>query len=456
MRCALHLTLADMELVLIHPLCIHTLLRQILLPDYRSEDKRLMELTPVKIRGRHSSTKSKQALVRSKRPADEPATAIGTTSQAKHPRKTKSKFKETIAAMPALEGLPQELLEIVFLYSMNISLPRTSRTLGHKLSSRAVTMEYTMRSFFHTVNHDSNLSDPKRRMRTMPASVDQFSNDKDQKRKSELRLQSDILSCRFYTFEFFMAYVQRARDSIVKQRGEAWEKTGVTVHGTEDFDGLWPFKFEKVAYLSFAEGFHIPEKLLHGPWTTDKASLLFVLVSLNGRIDWEGSMSGETARTGLKEAIKDSNERAVAALSVLLGVPKAITTDMLRYAVINCDCSIAILRHLLFNAQILAHEVSREVLDFYDPSIWAWADIHGEKGRTLKYMLKNAADFTLEFYFEENVDWTKIVSFPYSGSKFDTRTTLDAHIIQELLQNLYKNYGRKITRRRVMPYSEGR
>jgi hypothetical protein len=62
-------------------------------------------------------------------------------------------------------------------------------------------------------------------------------------------------------------------------------------------------------------------------------------------------------------------------------------------------------------------------------------------------MLKKAEAFDLEFYFEDNADWTRIVSFPYAGSKFDARTTFD-DMIRELLMNLYRNYGKKITRSR--------
>jgi hypothetical protein len=286
-----------------------------------------------------------------------------------------------------------------------------------------------MRSFFYTADHQTNY--------------------RDRKRTSDAKLQSEILTCRFFTYEFFLAYVQRAHDAMVKLRGKAWEKTGVQVHGVHDFDGLWPMSFTKIPYLAFAQSFHVPERLLHGPWTKDKASLLYVLVSFGGEIDWEGSMAGETAKVGMREAIKEGNEHAVAALAVLLGVPKAITTDMLRYAVLNCGCPINILRHLLFNVQILSHEVSKEVLDYHDPRIWAWADVHGEKGAMLKDMLRKADAFDLEFYFEDNADWRKIVSFPYGGSKFDTRTTFDDDMVRELLQNLYRNYGRKITRRRV-------
>jgi hypothetical protein len=241
--------------------------------------------------------------------------------------------------------------------------------------------------------------------------------------------------------------VDRAHDAMIKLRGKVWEKTGVEVPGVREFDGLWPYQFTKIPYLSFAAGFHVPEKLLHGPWNKDKASLLYVLVSLNGEIDWAGSLSGETAKIGMREAIKEDNERAVAALSVLLGVPKAITTELLRYAVVQCDCPINILRHLLFNTQILAHDTSKDTLDFHDPKLWAWADANGGKGDLLKDLLRRADAFDLEFYFEEEADWRKIVPFPYGGSKFDARTAF-GDVVRELLINLYQNYGRKITGQR--------
>jgi large subunit ribosomal protein L14e len=87
------------------------------------------------------------------------------------------------------------------------------------------------------------------------------------------------------------------------------------------------------------------------------------------------------------------------------------------------------------------------VLNFLDTRLWAWADANGNKGDVLKHMLRKADTFDLEFYFEDS-DWTKIVPFPYSGSKFDTRTTFDV-VVRELLMNLYWSYGRKITRRRT-------
>lgn len=387
-----------------------------------------LHLTPVKIRGK--KRKHTPILIAANNISSTPA------SRANHHRakKIKKLRKQTVAAMPTLLGLPQELLEIIFLDSMNISLPRASPLLGRKLSSRAVTLEYTMRAFFHTVDHTTNY--------------------RDRKKNSDRVLQSQLLSCRFFTWDFFLKYVDRSHDAMIALRGKAWEKTGVEVPGVRQFDGLWPFRFTTIPYLAFADGFHVPEKLLHGPWDEGKVYLLYVLVSLSGEIDWEGSLAGETAKQGIREAVAEGNERAVAALSTLLGVPKQIDNGLLRYAVLERGCNITIMRHLLFNAQILAQGVSKDVLDFLDTRLWAWADANGEKGDVLKYMLRKAEAFNLEFYFEEDSDWTKIVPFPYSGSKFDTRTTFDV-VVRELLMNLYWSHGRKITRRRTREVESG-
>ncbi|KAJ4381220.1 hypothetical protein N0V86_003569 [Didymella sp. IMI 355093] len=391
-----------------------------------------LHLTPIKIRGKkrkntHPSIPANAISSSSSTPS------IAQPQQARHKKLKKRLHKHTVAAMPTLLGLPQELLELIFLHSMNTSLPLASPLLGRKLSSTAVTLEFTMRTFFHTVDHTTNY--------------------RDRKKRSDARAQSDLLTRRFFTWDFFRKYVQRSHDEMVKLRGKAWEKTGVEVPGLNMFDGLWPFRFMKIPYLAFADGFHIPEKLLHGPWDEDKTNLLYVLVSLSGEIDWQGSMAGETAKLGIRGAIEQRDERAVAALATLLGVPKQIDTGLLRYAVVECGCNVNILRHLLFNAQILAQNVSKDQLDFLDTRLWAWADAHGEKGGVLKSMLKKANSFDLEFYSDES-DWTKIVPFPYGGSKFDTRTTFD-DVVRELLMNLYWSYGRKITRRRTRQRESG-
>lgn len=315
---------------------------------------------------------------------------------------------------------------MIFLYSMNISLPRASTELGRRLSSKAVTMEFTMRSFFQTVDHKANI--------------------RDRKITSNPIIQSKLLACRFFTWEFFMDYVNKAHTAMIKLRGKIWEDAGVEVKGPKDFKGLWPFMFTGVTYLSFAEGFHIPEKLLHGPWTDDKAKLLYVLVSFSGEIDWESSTAGETAKEGLRQAIEQKMEYAVAALSVLLGIAQSIDTNTIRYAVIECGCNFKIVRHILFNAQILQDTIPKETLNFHDPKLWQWAEVNEGKGVLLKDLLRKADKFSLEFFLEGE-KWTGIVSFPYGGPRFDPRTAFDG-MSREFLIRLYQNHGRRITARR--------
>ncbi|KAH7116770.1 hypothetical protein B0J11DRAFT_537515 [Dendryphion nanum] len=392
-----------------------------------------MTPTPLRIRGRkrnRTQVSTTQSQISAKRPCTSQTSKQLQLSQSRK----KLKPKVVISAMPTLQGIPQEILEIIFLYSMNVSLPRASPDLGRKLSSRAVCMEFTLRTFFGSVNY--------RKAHKLKRSYLRC-----QEEGSEI-LQSELLTCRFFTWSFFLDYVQKAHDALANLRGKAWKSAGVRVPCVEAFDGLWPFKYTKINYLGIAEGFRIPEKLLHGPWTEEKASLLYVLVSLSGEIDWEGSLAGETATQGLKEAIEEGDERAVAALSVLLGVAGTITTDLIRFAVLECGCRLSILRHLLFNAQILYGKTENQSLDFHDPALWQWADQdeHG-MGAILKGMLKKAEQFSLGFYFEGDTDWQGIVTFPYSGEKFDARAVLDNDAMQrELLVKLYRNHGRRITR----------
>jgi large subunit ribosomal protein L14e len=332
--------------------------------------------------------------------------------------------------MPTLQGLPQELLEMIFLYSMSISLPRASPDLGRRLSSRAMTLEFCMRTFFATVDQTPHIKKGKRRLTS--------TGDPD--------LRSQLLGCKFFTWDFFIAYVKRARATLVKQRGRLWQ--GAYVPDETSFDGLWPFKFTKVKYIGLAERFKIPEKLFKGPWEKDKTALLYVLVSFHGEIDWHNSTAGETAKEGLMEAISEGNERAVAALAVLLGAANAITTSMLRHAVLESGGNFNILRHLLFNAQILYTKSSREVLDFHDPLLWQWVDdeLDEDRAEEVKDMLRSAEKFDLRFYNGD--DWEGIVPFPYSGEKFDARTAF-GDMTRELLSRLYQNYGRRITNVRV-------
>ncbi|MCJ1401646.1 hypothetical protein MMC11_004863 [Xylographa trunciseda] len=55
----------------------------------------------------------------------------------------------------------------------------------------------------------------------------------------------------------------------------------------------------------------IPEKLLHGPWTSERGYFLSLLLDANAKVNWLGSTSGEVALQGLEDAIREDNSHAI-------------------------------------------------------------------------------------------------------------------------------------------------
>ncbi|KAF2745893.1 hypothetical protein M011DRAFT_469161 [Sporormia fimetaria CBS 119925] len=384
----------------------------------------MLDPTPMRIRGRKRNRSETPSTASSRSTSIEPSSKRFRASKPVSKRLTARRRIRTMASTPTLQGLPQELLEMIFLHSMNMSLPRASPDIGRKLSSRSICMEFCLRTFFDTVDHKSSGLEP---------SV-----------TADPELQSQLLACRFFTWKFFLAYVDKAREALIKLRGNAWAKTGIDIPGSSSFEHLQPFRFTKIKYLGLAEGFHIPEKLLHNH-TPDKSNLLYVLVCFHGQVDWNSSMAGETAKEGMMEAITANNERGVAALAVLLGVAGAITTETLLHAVVRCGCNLTIMRHLLYNAQVL-HSAVKGGLDFYDDIMWHWIDTEGVqtgKGEILKNMLREANGFRLKAYPEDEMDWKNVVHFPYTGEKFDARAGFN-FVLRELFTRLYRNHGRRM------------
>ena len=198
-----------------------TLFNCCLLLACQSRDWPKMDLTPVRIRGKKRKLGASVLpnLSAHAVPDSQQAKRQRTSKAAKYIKRARSR-RDTVPAMPTLQDLPAELLEMVFLHSMNMSLPRASPALGRKLSSPAISMKFVMRAFFHTVDHRATV-----RLR-------------DLKTTSDPVLQSEVLTCRFFNWPFFLSYVNRAHDGVVKVRGKAWAKTAVTVPNASYFDGL--------------------------------------------------------------------------------------------------------------------------------------------------------------------------------------------------------------------------
>jgi hypothetical protein len=105
------------------------------------------------------------------------------SSTAKEPKKRSLKHLKSRRKMSLLEKLPTELLETIFLHSLNFELPRSSPVLGGKLSSNLIYTRILMAVFGPTWNEwhgvqrnrrtqaDSSGADPKIQARLLLLSV---------------------------------------------------------------------------------------------------------------------------------------------------------------------------------------------------------------------------------------------------------------------------------------------
>ena len=182
-------------------------------------------------------------------------------------------------------------------------------------------------------------------------------------------------------------------------------------------------------------GCRVPEKLLNGPWTTEKCDFLEMLLRGNASVDWVGTTSGEIAEEGLTQALREGNARAMRLLVTRAGAcnpqeiyrypywldnakdlasgpwpmedlllddclePRGVgvvpQTKHLRTAVLEAGCQRDIVRELLM--------VEDTNIDFEDQTVIDWAVeqrlLGDERGRWLLSMLPLSADVSSKIGF---------------------------------------------------------
>lgn len=298
-----------------------------------------MELTPVKVRGKRRAQTHSASSSRSSTPSTIGAkrhARLGTNS------KPSSKRRKTASTLSQLEQLPAELLQCIFLHSMNISLPQSSPRLASQLSSEHVFLDFSIRALCAV------------ELRSLaPESHEEY-----------VRRQSQLLQCRFFTWSFYNTYAQRAYKLC---NGTCGTDHNLSLDdppsiAKSTFNGKAP------VCLQVADGCHVPDRLLKGPWTADKTTFLYSLIWLGAIIDWTGSSAGETATQGLYDAIREGSTRAVASLLSLANGGVKPTTDMVRYAVKGCGCNCEIVSLLMNTSSWTGWTV-----DFQDPELRVWA-----------------------------------------------------------------------------------
>ena len=266
-----------------------------------------------------------------------------------------------------LERLPVELLESIFFYCLNVSLPQASFVIGQKLASMRVKTHLV----FNVLSTPNSSDDPS-------AATDSVHTLQEQ-----AKAQSAVLRLRWMTLPLLKCLCS---DYIVKTilrelavRKMRWMGNGPVVTKESepairqylaenavrvDHDGgglplYWEHRWyehspkrqvtlgcalrdglvtlhecdtthgsnisvkshesSKWRIIRGVEGCQMPEKLLHGPWTDEKCEFLEMAIRGNAQVDKLNSTSGEVGEQGLWQAIEANNVRAVKALVTRIG-----------------------------------------------------------------------------------------------------------------------------------------
>ena len=328
-----------------------------------------MEKTPIKIRGKRASARTLHSTHNSDQKSKRPLSPTSRTSPpgAKLPRQNPTTLQQTAStrSLSHLERLPVELLETIFFYCLNPSLPQASITIGKKLGSTHVKSQLV----FRTLSSTYSFQDPCAVSDVFPTLQDQA------------KAQSAILRLPWMTMPFFRQLIpDYIIHTIIRELGareirwmgdgpvvtkesepvirqylednaarldhtrtshmglpayweiqwyEVFEERGIIL-GIGLRDGLvtlreretkfWnPRDFSTWRIFGGVEGCQIPEKLLRGPWTDEKCEFLELVIRGNGEVDRVNSTSGEVAEQGFWAAIEEHNARAVRALVARIG-----------------------------------------------------------------------------------------------------------------------------------------
>ncbi|OJD35233.1 uncharacterized protein BKCO1_18000148 [Diplodia corticola] len=275
-----------------------------------------------------------------------------------------------------LERLPAEVLQQIFLESMNMSLPIASIELLHKLNSDHIKLEFSLRALY-------------------------WPDDEERTESADLpEMQGKLLSLRFFDWDFYKQYAAKACEKfgawpwLQEQEPEATLEE--LVRRDSDFDVLDRFNLgcelaeEIPPFLKLHEKTPLPAKLLKGPWDYEKHLMLRFLFIQNLGIDHDSSTSSETLIEGLMGVARDKESENVEIAKWLICIAIASDTQipqsLLRRAVIDGGCNEDLVESMLTWSL-------RSEIEYFDPMLWNWAERARDKkkGRWLMDQLRAAA-----------------------------------------------------------------
>ena len=333
-----------------------------------------MSMTPIKVRGKKSSVQ-RQRSKHSVASLLNPYLGDNRTPPARSPRHfdTRSEDAGGHARFAApLEQLPTELLETIYLYNLNLSLPQASPIIGSKLASKHVKTQTlfrvcsaaTLRTYpseqatlFPNMIDHAEAQSTILRMRWMTLTflrqlIPDYITKTLVRELSERRLQwlgkgplvtqESETTIRHYLEDHLLGLTRRNQDDLPVVSYVSWRieqpsrlirisfslRDGIVaveercIHGGENsLQHVRLLSADRHQWRIFCgiNGCKVPGKLLHGPWTTDKCDFLEMVIRGNATVDWVGTTSGEIAEEGLIQALREGNARAIRLLVTRAG-----------------------------------------------------------------------------------------------------------------------------------------
>ncbi|KAL8882158.1 MAG: hypothetical protein Q9198_000795 [Flavoplaca austrocitrina] len=373
----------------------------------------------MKIRGRRGQKARLRAQRKTKEAADAAdmatSTIVETTAEVQHSK---------------LESLPTEIIESIFLYSMNVELPRASLMLGRVLSStgikhrvlRAILLNPYLEGAFDdetsgnlqstllccrwvdramfthalhelwlaklvalfqgpslfppvdvsdTTKHHTLLGPGCPIADTSTSSIAHF--------VKSFELQSGLLDSRRWDWVSYSD--EKLTLTLCDYTCEMWIDRGPSLG--------YPPTRRCICQFRLANACNFPTKVLHAPWTESKLGFLRALWNSNATLDWETNNNGEVAELSLCEAIVQGN---TALLEILLKeqlmpphspiIP--LTQKHLRLAIFEGGCNTKTINLLLQKSMYLnsVNECPRDDVDLRldDVDILEWATAKAEVG----------------------------------------------------------------------------
>jgi hypothetical protein len=272
-----------------------------------------------------------------------------------------------------IEILAVELLQDIFLRSLNLSLPDASphiaAKLAHPLIYNAVCTTYL----------------------TLPVDDEVRT---DIRSKAELRhVQLKIFGYRWMTGTYFQSFMSRQAGCV-----SSYDSHSIVTFPVNY--AHWPSvtrfsDHHRAAFVTIR--CPIPVKLLHGPWTDSKVSFLrFLLWATAMTVDWGDKDTRKLVLEGKTEAFLTNNLAAVALFNHNRRLTRPPRLETVRFAVIEAGCD----RSVVYNTMEAAIDWGSRLDSSEDTTLDMWCEqaiaAGNPKGNWLKLKLKEARTSRLD------------------------------------------------------------